>query len=331
MTLSLNEVRDIRFPMARRPNDGYRAGEVDDFVDKVYATFTGITEENERLKAQLSALNEDRQTTQEGAGGEQLRSENEKLKAELEQARQKLAEAQQAPVGQPQQGGQPDLQPELDRLRRENAELAQREQQLRGEVEQARNEANTARQNQASALAGSGKVEKIEVSTSDQASPVVIRLVQLATEQAENLVGEAEAEAARKKAEAEREAEATTSSARAEAERINNEARENAERMAREAKACADQVDVDAQNRRGELFGELERERDEFQGKVDRLRSFENDYRSRLIGHLRSQAEAIEKDHFEPGDVPSLMGDERGKSATPRLDALLAKRGETEN
>ncbi|MCT1458915.1 DivIVA domain-containing protein [Aestuariimicrobium sp. p3-SID1156] len=317
MTLSLNEVRDVRFPMARRANEGYRAGEVDDFVDKVYATMTTLTDENERLKSQMSALNEDSRVAQNSAASDELRAENERLKSELEAAR---AESQtRVSVTQPDQGQLSQAREELDRLRRENAELQQREQQLRSELD-------TARTQQAQSLAGSGKVEHITVSTSDQASPVVIRLVQLATEQAENLVSEAEAEAARKRADAEREADQTTSAARAEAERINNEARENSERMAREAQQRADQVDVDARNRRGELFTELERERDEFQGKVDQLRSYESDYRQRIIGHLRQQAEAIEKHDMQPGEAPSLLGDERGKSATPRLDALLANK-----
>ena len=35
MTLTLEEVRKVRFPMVKRPGEGYRAIEVDDFVDKV--------------------------------------------------------------------------------------------------------------------------------------------------------------------------------------------------------------------------------------------------------------------------------------------------------
>ena len=39
MTLTLEEVRKVRFPMVKRPGEGYRAIEVDDFVDKVEAAF----------------------------------------------------------------------------------------------------------------------------------------------------------------------------------------------------------------------------------------------------------------------------------------------------
>ncbi|MGA4669714.1 DivIVA domain-containing protein [Propionibacteriaceae bacterium Y1923] len=318
MTLSLSEVRAIRFPIARRGTDGYRAGEVDDFVDKVDITFTSILEENDRLKAQLEALKNDSANT--GGNPEvenELRAEVERLRAELEEARQQPGAA---PVADDS-----ELRGEVERLR-------QREHQLNQELQQARQQPPAA-----AAISSSGNVERIEVSTSEQASPVVIRLVQLATEQAENLVAEAEAEAARKRAEADRDAEQTTAAARAEAERLENAARAEAERLEQEARAAAEdvnnkaqahaeQVTIDANNRREELFSTLERERDEFQGKVDSLRGFESGYRSRLVEHLRQQAEAVEQGHLEPEDIPSLVGDERGKSATPRLDALLAEK-----
>ena len=319
MTLSLSEVQAIRFPIARRGTDGYRAAEVDDFVDKVVDTFTVLADDNERLKATVEALQNDNANTGQGEAApadEQLRSENERLRVELEQARHQAAQASQG------QGDDSALRGELDELRRQNAELAAREQDLTRQLEQAKQEQPAP----GAVSTTSGNVERIEVSTSEQASPVVIRLVQLASEQAENLMSEAKAEAARTRAEAEKSAEETTSAAQAEAERIQQQARDEADRLGREAKGRADQVDVDATNRRAELFTELESERDEFQSKVDKLRSFENDYRTRLTEHFRKQAEAIEKGEFEPGEVPSLMGEERGQSSTPRLDALLAQK-----
>ena len=308
MTLSLSEVRAIRFPIARRGTDGYRAGEVDDFVDKVDITFTSILEENDRLKAQLDALKNDTATSGgDSPADEQLRAEVDRLTAELEAARQN------APVAPA--GDDSELRAELERLRN-------RERQLSAELQQARQQPVAT-----VASTSTGNVERVEVTTSEQASPVVIRLVQLASEQAENVITEAEAEANRKRQDAEREAEETTAAARAEADRIETAAREEADRLAREAKAHADQVNIDAAERRTEVFTTLERERDDFQGKVDRLRGFENNYRSSLIDHLRRQAEAVESDVLEPTEAPSLIGEERGKSATPRLDALLADKG----
>lgn len=48
MTLTLEEVRKVRFPMVKRPGEGYRAIEVDDFVDKVEAAFMTLTDEKDR-------------------------------------------------------------------------------------------------------------------------------------------------------------------------------------------------------------------------------------------------------------------------------------------
>ena len=50
MTLSLDEVRNIRFPMARKPNeDGYRASAVDNFMDKLEISYAELFEELEAL------------------------------------------------------------------------------------------------------------------------------------------------------------------------------------------------------------------------------------------------------------------------------------------
>mgnify|MGYP002721463177 CR=1 FL=1 len=87
MTLTLDEVRRIRFPMARRPGDGYRAAEVDDFVDRVDATFAAMTDESERLKAQLEALKSSDDRSQYDEADSELAEENERLKAQLEEAR----------------------------------------------------------------------------------------------------------------------------------------------------------------------------------------------------------------------------------------------------
>ena len=51
MTLSLDEVRNIRFPMARKPNeDGYRASAVDNFMDKLEISYAQLVEEIDQLR-----------------------------------------------------------------------------------------------------------------------------------------------------------------------------------------------------------------------------------------------------------------------------------------
>ena len=54
MTLSLDDVRNKRFRMARK--SGYEVLEVDEFVDEVEETFGQLFEENQNLKKQVEAL-----------------------------------------------------------------------------------------------------------------------------------------------------------------------------------------------------------------------------------------------------------------------------------
>jgi DivIVA domain-containing protein len=54
MTLSLDDVRNKRFRMARK--SGYEVLEVDEFVDEVEETFAQLFEENQNLKRQVDSL-----------------------------------------------------------------------------------------------------------------------------------------------------------------------------------------------------------------------------------------------------------------------------------
>jgi DivIVA domain-containing protein len=54
MTLSLDDVRNKRFRMARK--SGYEVLEVDEFVDEVEESFAQVLEENRNLKSQVEAL-----------------------------------------------------------------------------------------------------------------------------------------------------------------------------------------------------------------------------------------------------------------------------------
>lgn len=335
MTLTLEDVKNVRFPIAKRQGEGYRATEVDDFVDAVDATFTQLSEENERLKAQLSAIDMGGTSAPAAApvADPAVLEENERLKAELAELRNRPAPA--AAVATPSKDG------EVNRLRAENESLQGQLEGVRGELEGARKELATARQGALGVVeqGEQGRVEKIVVTTAAQASPALVRMVQLHTEQAEMVVAEAEAEGKRKLAEAERRANELALDAQTRAEKIQSEARVNADQMTTdarnqaaqvtsEAKANADRVNSDADNRRRELFTSLEAERDQLLGKIDQLKGFETSYRSNLLGHLRSSIEHIEKAEVAPREVPALLGEERpaqSTSNTPRLDALLAE------
>ncbi|MGO4956414.1 DivIVA domain-containing protein [Luteococcus sp. Sow4_B9] len=327
MTLTLEDVKNVRFPIAKRVGEGYRATEVDDFVDKVDMTFGTILEENERLRAQLEALDSDAQDSG-------LQEENDRLRAELEQARKNTQAPAAAPVAAAPNKAQ---EAELQRLREENHDLRRQMEALSGELESAR---------QSTALTvmdgqNGSKIEKIVVSTAAQASPAVTRLVQLATEQAESVVTEAENEALRKLEEAKRQAHELTLDAQTRAERTQSEARVNADqltaaakaeaqRLAAEARTNSERVNSDVENRRRELFAKLEAERDELVGKVDQLRSFEGQYRQNMTAHFTSMLDKLKGEKLEPSDAPVALSEVRanaaqGSSATPRLDALLAE------
>lgn len=380
MTLTLDEVKSIRFPMAKRPNEGYRASEVDNFVDKVELAFAEFTEENDRLTKQVESLQ---------AGGEQTQympvadadhdpEEVERLRGELDQAHRAIAEHQaetdrlRDELERSRQAVQADgdervaaINQEVDRLRAENADarrqqaeaqqrVADRDQQiaqLQAELQQARS-AQVAEPVAPQSVVTEQGVQQLTVTTSAEASPAVVRLVQLATEQAENVVNEAQAEATRKLDDAAKRAHEMTSSAQSRADQIVGEAQVRAERLRSEAEAGAAKTTTDAQNeanrlvsdaeehaaqlhsqtedRRRELFTQLENDRDVLAGKVTRLRDFEENYRSTLTERLHLMLEELDHTSFDEENKPVLL-DELHQSSTPRLDALLANNEKSDN
>jgi DivIVA domain-containing protein len=109
--------------------------------------------------------------------------------------------------------------------------------------------------------------ETLRVTTAAEASGAATRLLELATRNADELVGEA----------------------RAEAERILAEARESADKVESDARSRSQLVESETAERRAQLFGDLERERDRLNDEVESLRSFEREYRSRLRSYFQEQ------------------------------------------
>ncbi len=328
MTLTLEQVRQTRFHLARR--NGYEPVDVDNFVDKVEATLTQLSEENSTLKQQIDALSSSEPSSIFVPGDP---VDSDKLKADL-------------------QGSQS----ELDGLRGELSKLTEELGQRTQEVEQARAELDGVKAQLESTQAESeqlrqaadqakaapvaegpiGRVENIVVTSSAEASPAVTRLLQMATEQAERLVGESQAEAQRVVAGARAEAEnvidgankkahETLTDARTRADRVESESRVNADKVTGDAQRRADAVSGQADAHRAELFTALEQERDLLRGKVDHLRSFEGTFRANLTNHLQSQIKALTEATLEPSDTPAILSEPAPESATPRLDALLSE------
>jgi DivIVA domain-containing protein len=319
MTLTLEQVRQTRFHLARR--NGYEPVDVDAFVDKVEATLSQLTEENSTLKQQVDALSSSEPSSIFVPGDS---TESDKLKADLK-GRQSELDGLKDELTQRSQ--------ELEQARGEASAAHAELESLRAEVDRLRQAADSAAQ--AEAPAGpTAKVENIVVTSSAEASPAVTRLLQMATEQAERLVGESQAEAQRIVSSARAEAESvidnankkahdTLTDARTRADRVESEARVNAERVTNEAQQRADAVNGEADARRAELFTALEQERDLLRGKVDHLRTFESAFRTNMTNHLKGQIKALTEASIEPSDTPEILSEPAMESATPRLDALL--------
>lgn len=308
MSLTLEEVRRVRFRMARRGATGYEVGDVDTFIDKVEESFAQFENEREVLRREAEAARnssvapgfDDRTIAVKDQEIESLRAEVDRLRAEVTNAQNQTQVMTPLPVsddGRVQQ-------------------LSQDNQRLRSENDRLRRELDESRTAQVSQI--SGKAETLTVATREEATPAVVRLVSLATEQAEKLVEEANTEAQRKLDEAKRQASEITIDARTKADRVESEARVNAEQMAREARERAERVNGEADRRRAELFAELEREQAILTRKVAALRGFEATYRDNLRNYVGRHLEGLDRDLPEPLDVPELAE----RSRTPRLDAL---------
>ncbi len=340
MTLTLEQVRQTRFHLARR--NGYEPVDVDNFVDKVEATLSQLTEENSTLKEQVEALSSSEPSSIFVPGDspdvDELRAGLQGQQVELDRVKGELASRDEELAGRTHDLEQ--VQAELAAKQAELEALQGEVVNLRGAAEGAAAEAAAA---QAAAQARSqepafptGTVENIVVTSSAEASPAVTRLLQMATEQAERLVGESQIEAQRVVASARGEAEGvidnankkaheTLTDARTRADRIESEARVNAEKVTNEAQSRAAAVNGQADARRAELFTALEQERDVLRGKVDHLRSFEGNFRTNLVNHLQTQLKTLTDATIEPGDTPEILSEPPAESATPRLDALLGE------
>lgn len=311
MSLTLEEVRRVRFRMARRGATGYEVGDVDTFIDKVEESFGTFEKERDLLRRELDAARSAGDTGAAGGGNEEALAAKDKeignLRAEVERLRAQAAQAAKAPVAAPVVSSGSDQRV---------AQLTSDNERLRGELDRVRRELDEARTARVSNLAGTS--ETLQVSTREEATPAVVRLVSLATEQAERLVEEASTEAERKLGEAKQQAYEITTDARTKADRIESEARVNAEQMTREAQTRADRVNGEADRRRTELFAELEREQGLLTQKVAALRNFEATYRDNMRGYMSRHLEALDQNIPEPLDIPELAE----RSRTPRLDAL---------
>nr|NLI49546.1 DivIVA domain-containing protein [Propionibacterium sp.] len=272
MTLTIEQVRDCKFHLARR--NGYEPVDVDNFVDKVEETLVALTEEISTLKQQTQhagvagdpeaeqALR--RTLAEREAELEQHRAETERLRGELDAAQQGESEhvgqlradleAQQAQLAQLREvlaAKDEEIAALREQVQARESELDGLREQLAakdGELEGSREQVALLE-----ASGGQAKVERLVLAAAPEASLAVTRLLEMATRQADDLVSGAEAEASRR-----------VEGAQAEADRIRGEADSHAERVRNEADGYSLRVRGEADEYAGRVRGEA----DEYAGRV---------------------------------------------------------------
>jgi DivIVA domain-containing protein len=212
-----------------------------------------------------------------------------------------------------------EVEAELTRLNRENSELRGKLGTAPGgepaDVEQPAAEQRptqpeqpqqpVAEQQPATTATAEASSERLTVSTAAEASSAATRLLEIATRNADELVGEARAEA-----------EKIRTDARNESERLTTESRERVERLEADARTRSEMLDSETEERRQRLFGDLDLEKERLNGEIDNLRSFEREYRARLKSYFEQQLSALDgsgEGGFAPGErsgsLSSLLGE----------------------
>jgi len=207
-----------------------------------------------------------------------------------------------------------EVEAELARLTRENEDLrsklsaAQQGGSAPAPVQQKAPEPVKAPEPEPAAPAPAAPTETIKVATVADASSAAARLLEIATRNADELVGDAK-----------NQADKIVGEARTKAERLESESKVKADRLESDARTRSQMLDSETAERRQQLFGDLEKEKDKLNAEVENLRSFEREYRSRLKSYFQQQLAALDgsgeggvlasSDHA-PKRLKSLLGDE---------------------
>ena len=223
-----------------------------------------------------------------------------------------------------------EVEAELARLTRENEDLRSKlsaAQQGGGSTpasapvqEKAPEPVKAPEPTPAPAPAVAAPTETIKVTTVADASSAAARLLEIATRNADELVGEAKDQADKVIGEARAEAEKIVGDARTRAEQLEAETKQRADQLDHDARNRAQMLDTETAERRQQLFGDLETEKAKLDGEVENLRSFEREYRSRLRSYFHQQLAALDGETSESGDLPA--DDAQGPR---RLKALLGE------
>ena len=212
-----------------------------------------------------------------------------------------------------------EVESELERLLKENEDLrnklsaAQRggsETPTPAPVEKAPEPAPTP----VPAAAPAAPPEQIKVTTVADASSAAARLLEIATNNADQMVTEAKEEADR-----------IVGAARTKAERLEAETKTKTDRLEQDARTRSQMLDSETEAKRREMFGDMEKEKGRLDREIENLRAFEREYRSRLKNYFTQQLQALDG-NGDGGDLPvssnehapkrlkSILGDEDDKA-----------------
>ena len=152
--------------------------------------------------------------------------------------------------------------------------------------------------------------EEIRVTTPAEASSAALRLLELATRNADEVERMAKDDA-----------EKLLSDARAEAERLEAETKATTDRLEQEARERAQLLDTETETKRAEALGDIERQKVALDGEVENLRAFEREYRSRLKTYFSEQLQALDGN----GEAAELPGGSSEQG--PRLTSVPEDQG----
>ena len=155
--------------------------------------------------------------------------------------------------------------------------------------------------------AAAAPVETIKVTTVADASSAAARLLEIATRNADELVGEAKDQADK-----------IIGEARTKAERLESESKANADRLEADARSRAQMLDSETAQKRQIMFGDLEKEQEKLNHEVESLRQFEREYRSRLKSYFSQQLELLNS-----GEISAPSGEEQAQPK--RLRSILGE------
>ena len=152
--------------------------------------------------------------------------------------------------------------------------------------------------------------EEMKITTAADASTAATRLLELATNNADQVVAEAKEEADR-----------IVGAARTKAERLEAETKTKTDRLEQDARTRAQMLDSETEAKRRELFGDLEKEKQRLETEVENLRTFEREYRSRLRSYFTEQLAMLDgqgeggklpttETEHTPKRLRSILGDE---------------------